>query len=128
MKENKILIKIRKPVNVVFEFTTNPINTPRWIQNIEVEETTEWPIKLGTIYRNKNMAGEWSEYIITAFEQNKVFELTAEDNNYHVRYTYTESQDGITEMEYFEWVDQGELDAPFTQDILEKLQSVIENS
>ena len=125
MKKNKILIKIRKPANVVFEFTTNPINTPRWIKNIEVEETTEWPSKLGTTYRNKNMAGKWSEYIVTAFKQNKVFELTAKDNNYHVRYTYTEPQDGITEMEYFEWVDQGELDAPFTQGVLEELRSII---
>jgi uncharacterized protein YndB with AHSA1/START domain len=31
MRENKILIVIDKPVKEVFEFTTNPKNTPLWI-------------------------------------------------------------------------------------------------
>ena len=127
MKENKISIQIPKSVDEVFEFTINPANTPRWIQHLDVEETNEWPAKLGTIYRNRGASGAWSEYVVSVFELNKTFELVAKDKNYHVRYTYTELESGDTELEYFEWVDRGELEEPFTQKILEKLKSVMEN-
>ena len=126
MKENKLLIQIHKPVNEVFEFLLNPTNTPRWIEDIKVEGTSEWPIKLGTIYRNRNVTNEWSEYIVSALEQNKFFEFTEKDDNYHVRYTFTELEDGITAVEYFEWVKEGDLDNPFTDNILQKLKSLIE--
>jgi hypothetical protein len=128
MRENKLSIEVRKPVNEVFEFSINPINTPRWIKNIEVEVTSEWPIRLGTIYRNRNKNGKWTEYIVSALEWNKVFELRAKDNNYHVRYTYTKLGDGATGMEYFEWVDHGRLEEPFSSKVLEKLKDVVEGS
>jgi len=64
----------------------------------------------------------------SALEWNKVFELRAKGNNYHVRYLYTKLEDGATEMEYFEWFDLGEPEDSFPQDVLEKLKSVIESS
>jgi len=126
MKQNKLFIKIAKPMNEVFEFTINPKNTPRWIENIEVEESSDWPIKIGTIYRNKNSKGEWLEYQVMALKHNKLFELVSKDKNYHVRYTYKPIDNQTTELEYFEWVDNGELEAPFTQDILGKLKEEAE--
>ena len=62
MRENKIAIKIKRPVSEVFDFTTNPRNTPKWIESIAEEKANELPIRVGTIYRNKNKDGIWTEY------------------------------------------------------------------
>lgn len=129
MKENRISIQICRPVSDVFEFTINPKNTPRWIESIEVEETNEWPPKFGTIYCNRNKAsGKRSTYRVLFIVKDRVFELVSEDRNYHVLYQYVQRKGGITYMEYFEWVDVGELEEPFTQEVLEKLKAVMENA
>jgi len=52
--------------------------------------------------------------------------MTQKGGNYHVSYTLTPINTKTTEFEYYEWVDSGELQEPFTQDILEKLKQVIE--
>ena len=46
---------------------------------------------------------------------------------YHVQYTYT-AYENETEMEYFEWVDMGELEGAFEQKILAHLKQVMETS
>jgi len=48
MKENKISIIINKPIEEVFEFTTNPKNTHLWITSIVEEVSDEYPPKIGT--------------------------------------------------------------------------------
>jgi hypothetical protein len=125
MQHNKLSITIDSTVSEVFDFTINPINTPRWIEHLLIEECSEYPPRLGTVYRNKGAAESWSEYSVSGFEPNQTFELLAKDGNYHVRYTYTEAGKG-TAMEYLEWVNEGDLDLPFTQDVLEKLKRVME--
>ncbi|MCK4635383.1 MAG: hypothetical protein KAT04_05335 [Methylococcales bacterium] len=52
MKKNKITIIIDKPIEEVFEFTTNPKNTHLWISSIEEEIVDEYPPKIGTQYKN----------------------------------------------------------------------------
>ena len=126
MKDKKLSIVIDKPVSEVFEFTTNPANTAKWIDGIVIEETNEMPPKLGTIYRNKGQSGGWNEYEMTVFEKDRTFTLARLNGNYHVRYTFKPTDDDGCEFEYYEWVDTGELDDTFSQDVLEKLKNIME--
>ena len=128
MKSNRLTIQIFKPVGEVFAFTVDPKNAPKWIETISKAETSEWPVKVGSVYRNQNKSGAWTEYEVSALEINKVFELMAKDGNYHVRYTFTSLADYKCELDYFEWVDEGDLEAPFSQDALKKLKSLLESN
>lgn len=128
MKDKRLKIVIDKPVSEVFEFTTDPANTPKWIGGIVVEETNEWPSKLGTIYRNKGQGDGWNEYEMTEFGKDKTFTLTRLNSDYHVRYTFTPTEDHSCNFEYYEWVDEGELDDTVSQEVLEKLKQVMEQS
>jgi uncharacterized protein YndB with AHSA1/START domain len=126
MKENKLTIQIDKPVSEVFTFTINPAKTPLWIDSVAVEETDEIPVKVGTTYRNKGEDTEWNNYKVSRFETNRYFELTSENSDYKVLYTYTDLG-GKTELEYFEWVENGELEDPFQQNVLARLKKIIES-
>lgn len=127
MKDNKLTIRINKPVSDIFAFVINPRNTPLWIDGIVKEETDFWPVKKGTKYRSQNQEGKWLEYVMAEFRENEMFVMVKDDNNYHVRYIFRPINKNSTEIEYFEWVDSGELDDSFTQEILEKLKRVLEN-
>jgi uncharacterized protein YndB with AHSA1/START domain len=126
MKSQKLTVQISKPVAEVFEFVTNPANTPKWIDFISKEETNEWPVKLETIYTNRDKAGELRDLEITEFEQDKMFVLTSRETGYNVRYTLKQANNNITKLEYYEWMDNGELKDPFTIEPLKKLKSVLE--
>ena len=126
-KDNKLTIQINKPVSEVFNFLLNPKNTPLWIDSIVKEVTNEWPVKVGSKYRNQNKEGVWSEYMVLSLDPNNSFEFIKSDNNYHVRYTLISTDNNKTKLEYYEWVKDGEIDGAFTQDILEKLKSVLES-
>lgn len=127
MKENRLTIKINSSVHRVFAFTTNPHKTPLWIDSISSEQVNEWPAKQGSIYRNQDKDGNWSEYVVSEWKENEMFIWDKRNSSYHVRYIFTPVDENTTELEYYEWVDAGELDEPFTQEILEKLKSALEN-
>lgn len=126
MKEDKITIVINKPVEEVFEFTTNPKNTHLWISSIEEEMAEEYPPKINTQYKNRRKDTGWNFYKVVEFEKNKVFAMTALDGNLSVRYTYKKFDENKTELEYYVWVKEGELKNPVTKEILAKLKSIME--
>lgn len=126
MKEKRLTITIKRPAREVFWFTLNPANTSKWVESIVEEKTSEWPVKLGTVYRNQNKKGEWTGYRLTDFKENERFEMSATGSPYHVRYTFQPIDEQACELEYFEWVDEGELEEPFTLGILKKLKAVVE--
>lgn len=126
MKELKQTIVINKPIEEVFTFTINPANTSKWVESIVTEQTNEWPVKLGAIYRSQNRAGEWAELELTALEPNKAFTMRMVDGS-EVRYSFTAPNTDITKLDYV-WASDGLLDASFLDSILTKLKTVIEAS
>ncbi|MDP4030698.1 MAG: hypothetical protein U1C50_01635 [Patescibacteria group bacterium] len=128
MKVNKLVVKINKPVNEVFKFTTTPPNSTKWIPGVVSEETNDWPIKVGTIYKLKDESGNYSEVNVLALRIGKFIEWVAKDGNYHCRYNFKKIDENCSVLEYLEWVETGDLPDPFTQEILEKLKTVIENT
>lgn len=126
MKEVTLTIEVNKPVSELYAFAINPANTPKWIDSIVIEETNEWPIQLGTVYRNRGESGGWAEYIVTALKENELFELKEKDGGYRVRYTFTPLSPTSSRLEYSELVEEGEIEQPFTQGVLDKLKRVIE--
>ena len=127
MQENKITIIIDKPIEIVFKFTTNPKNTHLWIPLIEEEIADEYPPKINTQYKNRGKESDWDFYKVLEFQENKIFVLTDLNENYSVKYTYRKLDNKQTEMEYFEWMKNGELNNPFTKDIFLKLKSIMES-
>lgn len=127
MKSKKLTIIINKPAKEIFDFTLNPINTPKWIDGITKEITNETPIKKGTIYKNQSVDGRWNEYELVEYEQGATFTLSRIDSDYHVMYTFRSLGDNKTEFEYYKWLDNGELDDTISKEVLEKLKKVIED-
>jgi len=129
VKDNKLRIIINRSAQAIFDYTLNPENTPKWIDGIESEETNEWPVKIGSTYKNTNGKGSWNSYKVTELVDGETFTLTSTpDLNLSVKYTFTKMTDNSTKFDYHEWVEQAPLEHVFTQDALEKLKDILEAS
>jgi hypothetical protein len=127
MRTNTLTITIEKPISEVFEFTLNPINTPKWIETILKEKTDTENVQVGTKYSNTNDGISWTEYVCSLFEKDKSFGLDEIGGLYRVKYDYTPISIGATQLLYTEWMsDESEISKPLEIKALEKLKSVIE--
>lgn len=125
MREKKLVIQIRRSAKDIISFLLDPKNSSQWIPSIVTEETNEWPVKIGTIFTEHNVGGGRSAYRIGAL-RNDMIEFVSTTLPYHARYTLRTINPDVTELEYFEWMEEGEIQEPFTLDILQKLKSVLE--
>lgn len=125
MKDNTLKIVINRSASDVLKFTAEPDNTPKWIDSIVHEEVDRRPIGVGTIYRNTNQEGTSTEYEMIEFEPHKTFALQQKDSPYFVRYTFNPIDASTTEFTYHEWMDEGDLEAPFPQSCLDKLKQIL---
>jgi uncharacterized protein DUF3284 len=124
MNENKLTVTINKPLVEVFAFCITPPKVTLWATGFINETTNEWPVKAGTIYTEYKDDNTSFKIIVTDYRENAYIEWKTEDGNYHVRYTFTPINENITQLEYIE---TGDWEKPFTQEVLEKLKLVIEN-
>ena len=122
----RLRITIERPVPDVFEFVLDPSNTPKWLNVIQSVETSEWPAQNGTVYTNTDQDGNLSEYKLSNLKPPHAFVLNKVDSSYHVRYELSELDGHSTELEYYEWMDEGTLAQPFTSKELDKLKKVLE--
>jgi hypothetical protein len=126
MKDNKLTIRINKPVHEVYLFTITPPNSTRWIAGIIDESADEWPIRKGTVYTLRTKAGVISEVTVNEIKCDSFIEWISKDRNYHCKYTFKPIDENLTILEYSEWVGIGELIEPFTIGTLQTLKSALE--
>lgn len=126
MKDNKLSVRINKPVHEVYLFTIPPPNSTRWIDGVISEETNEWPVRKGTVYTLQTKEGDFSEITIIDLKSDEFVEWISKDRNYNCRYSFKPISETMTELEYYEWVNTGKLVAPFTLKTLQTLKSVLE--
>ncbi len=124
MVQNKLTILINKPLTEVFAFCITPPKAKLWVPGIINETTNEWPVKIGTVYTEHKNDDTSFNIILSDYKENEYVEWKTEDGNYHVRYTFTPTDQNITRLEY---VETGDVSQPFTQKVLEKLKQAIEN-
>lgn len=128
MKESVLSININKPIEAAFTFAITPPNSTLWIPGITEEETSEWPVRVGTVYRLKDADGKWSEVSVKQIEKNEMIEWEIRGGTYYCRYDFKSLSRTSCRLDYREWVTQGVIDNPFTQEILNKLKSATERS
>lgn len=123
MNENTLVITINKPLAEVFAFCVTPPKAKLWVPGFIDEKTNEWPVKVGTVYTEYKNDNTSFNIIVSDYKENAYIEWKTEDGSYHVRYTFTSIDPNTTQLTYRE---TGDVDEPFSQDVLENLKHVVE--
>lgn len=127
MKETKIKILINKKQDEIFGFITNPENTPKWIRGIEKEVSEKFPPEIGTKYINTEFGGKQNSYVVSKYIYPEVFQLDAINFDYKLKYSCKEVGPNLTEFEYHEWSESGDLHSLEMESVLQNLKKVIES-
>jgi|GEM_PF-5165573 len=127
IRDLKLTVTIHRPAADIFDYLLDPANTPKWISDVASQEADELPPKLGTQYKNQDPDGVWTEYEIIGLEPPHHFTCAEVGGPRRVKYTFTPAEtDTATELEYHEWVENGELQHPFPPEALQKLKELLE--
>lgn len=93
-------ILIQRPVEKVFEFSTNPDHLPEWGDGIvRTRRLTEGPVQVGAKFAvQSNVAQEGQEFIneVTRYEHGRLFSFRTEGSmlTYSATRTYRSRKDG----------------------------------
>jgi hypothetical protein len=127
---SRYVIEIGKDVSEVFEFTTNPVNTPLWLVGVLEETTSTADIDIGTVYRQVRLDDSGKEatvtYIVTGFTRDREFELQKEGTTYSCRYQYESCAAG-TRLTYSEATSRDEALDPLDTETLARLKRLVED-
>ena len=127
MQDTKFSVQVNVPVDDLFRYAVSPWNAHLWMEGVAAEECSPWPPQAGVShYRTKDVGGVWASYLLTAWEQDKLFELTKTDGSLVLRYTFSDLGGGVSQIDYEGRVKEGDAALPFTQESLEKLKRVLE--
>jgi hypothetical protein len=131
MKTNCIEIEVACTVPELFEFTTTPVNTSKWIPSVEREWVEEDIIQVGTIYHQIVISHPFDRgvrYKVVEMERNHLFALQRVGSDYVCRYTYVSSVDGKgARLVYTEWMLSGDdLEDPMDAQPFQTLKWILE--
>ena len=126
MKQLILDIVINRPLEAVFDYVIDPSHSPDWIDSFKKEEAAPWPPRIGTLYRNCNHQGDWTEYRVEAFKPPRHFGIAQVGGDYHAEYLLSSPAPDTTKLIYHEWVTSGELADHFPSAALEKLKRNLE--
>jgi hypothetical protein len=128
MRQLILSILIDRRIDAVFDYLIDPNHSPEWVKEFKEEVASPWPPRVGTVYKNASHDGQWSEYQVEAFKPPRHFGLTNVSSKYHVEYMLSSPSPTATKLVYHEWVEEGELEEPFTIEPLERLRKILEAS
>lgn len=131
--ENIIVLNISKPIDLVFAFTINPQNTPRWMPHILEETADPYPTRIGTIYSQivKQDGGiATSNYKVSQYKENELFEIESiEDSPFPVTAIYTYKESGMgTILTYKELLGSIEKPANLTKSEITEMRENLSNA
>jgi len=122
MKTQEIRLVIEAPTDEVFEYVVEPMNTPKWIDDVSKETINTKQIGLGTLYSNEHRTLE-----VTDYERDVFFEMTNKKTGYQCSYSFRKMDETKTELIYFEAMNKGSaLPGPMNEKSFKKLQELLE--
>jgi uncharacterized protein YndB with AHSA1/START domain len=96
-----VTVRIRRPVDEVFAFVTDPANFPRWAGSLvtTARQTSPGPMRAGATFHQTNkflIRRFQTDFVVTAYEPPRRFEYrsTAGPIQFAGHYTFTSDGDG----------------------------------